>query len=183
MIALRFDGIEFMVVDDDRLMRELVAGMLVSFGAPSVRQASDGGEALVDIRRKCPDVLLTDWNMGSLDGLELARLIRRDQDSPDPFLPIIMMSAFAERHRVMAARNAGVNEFLVKPVSGRALHGRVAAVVNRPRPYVRTSTFFGPDRRYRARPWSGEDRRRLALAPEAHAMMNQIEVNDLFNPA
>jgi DNA-binding response OmpR family regulator len=95
--------------------------------------------------------------MAPMDGLELTRLIRTSEDSPDPFVPIIMLSGHVDRMR--AARDAGVSEFMMKPVSVRTFLACLGAVVERPRPFVRANGYFGPDRRRMLTPFSGPDRR------------------------
>jgi two-component system, chemotaxis family, chemotaxis protein CheY len=62
-------------------------------------------------------------------------------------VPIIMVSGHTEKHRVEAARDAGVTEFLIKPITGHSLFSRIAEILERPRPFVRCDNYFGPDRR------------------------------------
>ena len=85
-------------------------------------------------------------------------MVRTSSDSPNPFMPIVMITGHSERSRVNAARDAGVNEFLVKPVTAKSLMDRINTVVNHPRSFVKGGTYFGPDRRRRkdmnyAGPW------------------------------
>jgi DNA-binding response OmpR family regulator len=88
-------------------------------------------------------------------------MIRTNEDSPNHFLPIIMITGHSERSRVNAARDAGVNEFLVKPVTAKGLMERLSLIVNRPRNFVKSKHYFGPDRRRRPDPnFSGEERRK-----------------------
>ena len=106
------------------------------------------------------DVAFVDFRLEGLDGLEFCRLVRNGADSPNPFLPIIMITAYSERSRVMEAVNAGVDEFLVKPIRAIDVASRLNAVVERRRPFVRSPSYFGPDRRRRADPrYKGELRR------------------------
>ena len=87
--------------------------------------------------------------MEPLDGIVFTRQIRARLTSPDPYLTIILLSGFTELDRIRVARDAGVNEFLAKPVSPEALYGRLTSVVRQPPPYVETGTYFGLDRRRR----------------------------------
>lgn len=80
--------------------------------------------------------------------------------STHPFVPVIMVTGHSEKSRVYEALNAGVNEFLVKPVSAKGLYSRLISVIERPRPFVRSKTFFGPDRRRRADPTYRDAERR-----------------------
>jgi DNA-binding response OmpR family regulator len=93
-----------------------------------------------------------DFRLTGLDGLEFCRLVRTASDSPNPYLPIIMVTAYSERSRVLGAINAGVDEFLVKPVRAVDVASRLNAVIERRRPFVRSADYFGPDRRRRKDP-------------------------------
>ncbi len=95
---------------------------------------------------------IVDFQMSPIDGVEFTRLVRNAADSPNPFLPIIMLTGHAAKARVEEARDAGVTEFVVKPVTARAVLDRINAVILRPRPFVRTGEYFGPDRRRRQDP-------------------------------
>jgi DNA-binding response OmpR family regulator len=105
------------------------------------------------------DIVVLDWKMKPVDGLALVKAIRDPETSPNPFLPIIMLTAYGEPSKVREARDAGVTEFMVKPFSAEALYRRLAVIVNRPRPFVRTKAFFGPDRRRMEAAFDGPERR------------------------
>lgn len=183
--SLILDQVDIILADDNEHMRSLVRAMLMAFGCKKVREAHDGAEALQLMQARMCDILVTDWAMTPLDGLDLTRMLRNSGDSPNPFLPIIMISAFAERRKVFQARDAGVNEFLVKPLSAKALYSRLVAVIDKPRGFVRTKHFFGPDRRRRKDEYIGDDKRGKTPAEEQPAMdspMSQAEINALFNP-
>jgi DNA-binding response OmpR family regulator len=96
--------------------------------------------------------------MFPVDGLELAETIRSGQAGVDPYLPILLIIAYTEMHTILQARDAGVNEFLAKPISAKLVYCRIRSMIEHPRPYVRAEEFFGPDRR-RLLPVTGQDRR------------------------
>src|SRR6266446_258003 len=81
------------------------------------------------------------------DGLELAQMIRQPESKGNPYAPIIMLTGHSEKRRVTVARDAGVTEFLAKPISAKGLYQRILNVVANPRPFIKTKTYFGPDRR------------------------------------
>jgi CheY-like chemotaxis protein len=154
-------ALRVLLVDDNQHMRSIVAAVLAGVGVQQVRECWDGAEALDALRQWPADVAIVDFQMTPIDGVEFTRLVRNAGDSPNPFLPIIMLTGHAERHRVEEARDAGVTEFVVKPVTARAVLDRLNAVILRPRPFVRTSEYFGPDRRRRQDPaYAGPWRRR-----------------------
>jgi DNA-binding response OmpR family regulator len=94
-----------------------------------------------------PDIVLTDWAMPIFDGLELAQMIRQPGANANPYVPIIMLTGHSEKKRVVAARDAGITEFMAKPISAKSLYQRILNVVVNPRPFIKTKTYFGPDRR------------------------------------
>jgi len=85
--------------------------------------------------------------MELLDGLDFVRLVRTAKDSSNPYVPIIMLSGYTEYGRVIEASDAGMNEFLAKPISAKALYQRFAANIDNLRPFIRTKHYFRPDRR------------------------------------
>lgn len=190
--------LSFLVAEDNTHTRMLMRQVLLMLGVRDIRESSDGKEALARIASRPPDVLLTDWHMEPMSGLDMVRALRVGADSPDRFLPVIMVTAYAERGRVLAARDAGVNEYLIKPFSARALYTRIQAVIFRPRPFVRTKSFFGPDRRrqddilYTGAERRSADARVLRdardfrydqLQPLAASALGQSEVNAYFTPS
>src|SRR5262249_54990849 len=116
-------------------------------GARDVHEAEDGAAGLEGFTHFAPDIVLTDWAMPIFDGLELAQMVRQPGTSSNAFVPIIMLTGHSEKDHVMAARDAGITEFMVKPVSAKALYQRILNVILNPRPFIRTKTYFGPDRR------------------------------------
>ena len=139
--------LKVLLVDDNEHMRTIVGTILKGIGILNVREASDGSEALEALRTWPADLAIVDFRMEPMDGVDFTRLVRNAADSRNPFLPIIMMTGFADRPRVEEARDSGVTELIVKPVTARAIIDRLNAVVFRPRPFVRTADYFGPRRR------------------------------------
>ena len=128
-------------------MRVLLRELLNSTGIREVSEAANGEAALRVLRERRCDLILSDMAMAPMDGIAFTRHIRTDSNSPNPFVPIIMVTGHTEKERVMAARDAGVTEFLAKPVTPKSLYSRIAEIVERPRAFVRTDSYFGPDRR------------------------------------
>lgn len=139
--------ITVLVVDDNTHMRALIREMLKAIGVSKTREANDPAEAFEILRTVPIDIVLADLSMPMMDGVEFCRMIRTGQDSPNQFMPIIMVTGHSERSKVVAARDAGVNEFLVKPINASSLVKRIGAVIESPRPFIRSATYFGPDRR------------------------------------
>jgi CheY-like chemotaxis protein len=168
MSGYRFDRLKILVVDDNAHMRKLVVTILQAFGAIQIFEAESGERAWALLRDANPDVIVLDWMMEGMSGLEFVRQVRTSEQSPNPFVPVIMLTGHTHIDHVRQARDAGVNEFLAKPVSVKAILTRLIVVIEHPRPYVRTKSYFGPCRRRRgADEYRGPERR---AATEATAV-------------
>lgn len=160
MSGYRFERMKVLVVDDNVHMRKLVTAILKAFGVIQVFEAENGDRAWAVLREVNPDVVVLDWVMEGMSGIELINLIRSNGASPNPFVPAIMLTGHTSVEHVREARDAGINEFIAKPVSAKTLMSRLVAVIENPRPFVRTTTYFGPCRRRRgADDYRGPERR------------------------
>jgi CheY-like chemotaxis protein len=140
-------GLNILVVDGNSYMRKLTRTMLLNLGCKSVIEAADGISALETIRIYDPDIMLLDWDMPVLNGMEVMRIVRSPGVFPRPNLPIVMLTGRAERSTVMEAMHAGAHEFLVKPTSTKALHDRLTSIVMHPRPMVQLGDAYVPQPR------------------------------------
>ena len=161
MLRIDFNKLRFLVIDDNLHMRRILRTLLHGFGAREVYDAEDGASGLEAFTNYMPDIILTDWVMPIFDGLELTQMIRQPGGNANPYVPIIMLTGHSEKKRVTLARDAGVTEFITKPISANALYRRVLNVIANPRPFIKTDTYFGPDRRRYTNPnYSGAERRK-----------------------
>ena len=142
-----YSSLKIMLVEDNQHMRSIVSAILKGSGIRNVRESRDGAEALDMLRQFPADIALVDFNMSPIDGVEFSKMLRNAPDSSNPYLPLVMITGHSDRSRVIEARDAGVNEFVVKPLTARALLSRLDSVIMRPRPFIRCKTYFGPDRR------------------------------------
>ena len=149
---MRYDLLKILLVDDNHHMRVLLSEILKAVGVRWIFEASDGAQGLQMMKNHSIDIIMTDLSMQPLDGIDFVRLLRRSPDSPNQMCPVIMITGHSTLARVHEARNAGVNEFLAKPLTARGVVERINQVVEHPRPYVKTADYFGPDRRRRADP-------------------------------
>ena len=133
-------------------MRELFISVLKRLGVKNIYQAADGKQAFESFKKENQDIILTDWVMDPVDGLELTREIRSNSLSPNRMVPIILITGYSARPRVEKARDAGVTEFLVKPFTAADIAKRICHVISNPRDFIETKDFFGPDRRRRVDP-------------------------------
>ena len=160
--------LSFLVIDDNANMASIVKIILKNFGASIVYDARDVAEAFSICRQYSIDVVFADYHLGFMDGVSFVRLMRTATDSPNPYMPIIMLSAYSESARVTAARDAGATEFCVKPVTAGEIYRKIVEVVAHPRPFVRTTAFFGPcRRRHPDETYSGPERRQAVVRAES----------------
>lgn len=154
-----FSNLKVLVVDDCGFMHKVMARLLGVLGIEKIAYAKDGYDALYETRNFHPDIILCDWEMAPMDGPEFVNTLRTHIDTPDPYIPVIMLTGYTEKVKVLAARDFGITEFLAKPVNARALYARLVSIVERPRPYIRTKKFFGPCRRRMNLDHIGNERR------------------------
>jgi DNA-binding response OmpR family regulator len=147
------------IADDNLNMMAMVWGILKAFGVLNIRSFPDGQTAYNALENTEVDFVVIDCMMEPLNGIEFTKKVRLGADSPNPFLPIIMLTGYTDRLRVFRARDAGVTEFMAKPISPKSLYARITTVIDRPRPFVRSENYFGPDRRRRVIEFQGADRR------------------------
>src|ERR1700755_1411244 len=152
MVRINFNRLRFLVIDDNAHMRRIMRSLLHGFGTRDVYEAEDGAAGLEAFTQYGPDIIITDWVMPIFDGLELVQMIRQPGANANPYIPIIMLTGHSEKRRVMTARDAGVTEFLAKPISAKSLYHRIVNVVGNPRAFIKTKNYFGPDRRRSANP-------------------------------
>lgn len=158
-MPMELDDVNILIVEDNENMRDLLRDILASFGARRITSAGDGAHALRRLENFPADLAVVDWMMEPVDGIEFTRTIRTSPDSPNPYLPIIMLTGFTEKCRVIEARDAGVTDLLAKPVTPIRLYERIRGLVEVPRKFIRTDIYNGPCRRRQDRPLKHPDRR------------------------
>lgn len=155
-----FSVVSFLIVDSNPLSADLTRDILMMLGATQIRHIARSDKVFQAIEESEVDVLITENQMEPISGVNLIKMVRSDPESPDSMMPVIMMPASSEPEFVVAARDAGVSEFVAKPFTVESMYSRMVSAIARPRSFVRTSDYFGPDRRRRQVPFKGEDRRR-----------------------
>ena len=160
-----------LVADDNAYMRSLLKSLMHVIGVGTVIAVDDGSEAIEILKKvgqdplkggiNSIDLVLANWQMSPVDGLLLLRWVRRHKESPDKFMPFVMVTGFADMAHVGEARDLGVSEILGKPYSIQSLTQRLGQLIERPRQYVLTPAYFGPDRRRRKSESRLADRRKV----------------------
>ena len=152
----------FLVVDDHQPMREILKSLLYGLGVRHVDEARDAAAAFEMLRLTAYDVLLTDYDMAGETGVQLTGKLRRAAANQNRRIAVVMITGRAEGPVIFSARDAGVDEYLIKPLTAAALVAKLEAVLQRRRPFVECDSYAGPCRRRRNVPFQGPDRRRGA---------------------
>ena len=147
------------IIHGDGDMRRTIREELNGLGVHQIRECTDPSMALLLLAEFEADFCIVDWQGEPMDGLEFATFIRNSDESPDPKLPIVMLTNNANTHQIIDARNAGVDEFLAQPITRRALHTRLLALLENPMLFVQSDDYRGPDRRRLRRPFVGTHQR------------------------
>ena len=160
MKTYNFEAIRILVVEDNRFMRSILVNVLRGLDVREVAEAKNGLDAIEELRGGQVDLVVMDWEMDEMNGMELLKTIRSGKRNINPLLHVIVVSANTIARNIIQARDTGMTEFLAKPVSANAIYSRMAAIVENPRRFVRTESYFGPDRRRRYDSAYGGPRRR-----------------------
>lgn len=146
-MALNFKNLHILIVEDISPMRDLTTSVLKAQGIGKVSYAADGQKGFEAFCHLNPDIVLTDWQMPIMNGLEMVKLIRTNPRSPNKMVPIIMMTGYGSPVKISDARDHGITEFLVKPFSAKDLSKRILHIIKSPRDFIITEKYAGPDRR------------------------------------
>ena len=179
----RFAALSVLIIDDIENTRKVMRAVLKTIGINTVYEASgavEGYKIAINVR---PDIVFTDWDMPGATGLDFVRFIRTRPDSPDPMLPVILLTAHGNLDYVTAARDVGATDFLVKPFSPQRIAGRILDVVEGQRHFVMAPAYKGPDRRRANRPVISDRRlpdgqvRGVSLIPPDNLLAAKISGN------
>ncbi|MCA6229750.1 MAG: response regulator [Phenylobacterium sp.] len=133
-----------LVIDDNIGMRSIMKAVLRALGFLVIRQANDAVEALKIIPDIKPDLIITDIKMPVIDGVTFVRNLRADESNPFSEVPIIVATGHTEERHVKACLEAGVDQFLAKPITGKALADRITRALSSRRQFIRTGDYNGP---------------------------------------
>lgn len=173
------DRIVVMVVEDNEYMLDILANGIWRMGFTRLQKYKSGKDAVEYLKLTSRgvgnavepiDIVISDLIMSPVGGIHLLRWLRDDSQSPNRFMPFIMVSGAADKPNVVECRNHGVHDFMAKPFSVENIYRVLQRIIDAPRQFVTTQTYFGPDRRRssKAGPPGGTERRR---PDESHAII------------
>jgi CheY-like chemotaxis protein len=143
----RLQSAKVLVVDDEYYSRKVIRTLLMAMGVSNIFEEPSGARGLDATRLIMPDVVLVDWEMPEMDGATFAKTVRAPGSFPYPHVPMIMLTGHSERWRVEEAMRTGINDYLLKPVSGKMLSERLITNLINPRPMVQVGSYYGPEPR------------------------------------
>lgn len=145
---MNIERLRIAVIDGDELMLSAVETMLKKLGCKQVDLIQNGAKALEFLKQSHQtDILICEWQLPDMTGIELTGQIRRDNNEILRIIPIIFLSSLTTKKHVVDARDIGATEYLAKPVTPSTLYARLCSVILKPRPFIETDDFIGPDRR------------------------------------
>lgn len=165
-----FRSINILFADSDTHLAQVVIRCLRAMGFTNIKHVSTAAEAISELRAGTTSFLITEWGLKESNGIDLVRYIRRDPESPNRTLPIIMLTGRGELPEVCAARDAGTTEFVVKPFTVQTLYNRLEQMVDTPRSFILAEGFVGPERRRQGSPPPGVSERRVRAATPASSV-------------
>ncbi|NVK17524.1 MAG: response regulator [Methylocystaceae bacterium] len=159
MGTYHLERLSVMLVEDNAFVRDTLSNLLRSFEIRKLVTCENGVQAIDFLKTAGGpnnpggvDLIISDLIMSPANGLLLLRWVRAAKESPNRFMPFIMMSGAADNDYVNAARDMGVSEFLAKPFSVDSVYKRLMELIDYPRQFVTTHNYHGPDRRRRKEP-------------------------------
>ena len=148
MQSYNLTNINVLILENNSLIRRLMTNVFREFGIRKGRSTDNPDSAFNMFADNAADIIISDWSP-DLDGISFIKRIRQAPESPDPYVPIIVCSGHGEIGHVLTARDAGMSEYLIKPVSAKSIYSRICSIVEKDRLFVRNGNYFGPDRRHR----------------------------------
>ena len=122
-------NIRILIVDDFSTMRRIVKNLLNDLGFFNTSEADDGHSALAELRKAPFDLVVTDWNMPGMPGIELLKQVRADPALAK--IPVLMVTAEAKREQIIEAAQAGVNGYVIKPFTAQTLGDKLGKIFER----------------------------------------------------
>lgn len=163
----KLERVRILIVESSDHMAGIFRTCLAMMSIPNqnIEIVYDVETAFGKFQRIQHDIVITDWMPGGA-GLKLVEKIRKHDESPSKYIPIVMTAGSGNLKRVLLARDAGVSEYMVKPFSAQDLARRLTRVIEKPKPFIVSENYVGHDRRVKTMSFDGEDRR--ITEPEVH---------------
>lgn len=154
-----FKAVRVLVADDSKHLQEIFRAILGSMRINDILAVRNPHDGLARLALSRPELVITDLSIGVHCGIDFVRHIRDGENGADRFVPIILVTGRTEPELVKRARDCGAHEILAKPVSAETIYQRIVSLIETPRHFIQSATFFGPDRRRQRKPFEGPEKR------------------------
>lgn len=172
---VNFEKLKFMIVEDNFEIRRHIHQILKDNKARKIVTVSSEEEAVWRMQIMLPDVLIVGWNLSSVNGVDFTKVLRTSPSSPSKYLPIVLIANLAYTKDVKKARDAGASEILAVPFSAKSLYSRICSVIEKPRSFISSKKYTGPDRRRKkATDYAGSNRRKSKKG------LNEVDIERLL---
>ncbi len=185
---INLEKVSVLLVDDNQQSLDILSQVLSGFGVRNMVKCESADDALKMIARQTFDFIMTDGNMPDMDGYELVETIRRLQNQPNAYVPILLITGHTRQSQVYRARDCGANFVVAKPITPKVLLDRIFWVAKEERLFIETETYVGPDRRFkREGPPAGMPGRRkddlsLEVGEASTPNLSQDQIDGLLKP-
>ncbi len=152
MHSYKIDKLSVLIVEDMKPLKALINKVITTLGVSQIFTAENGKDGFDLFCHHNPDIVITDWDMPQMSGIELLQKIRHSDQSPNKMVPIIMVTGYNSPEKIAKCRDYGITEFLAKPFRANDIATRISHVIRSPRDYIQNDSYFGPDRRRRTIP-------------------------------
>lgn len=190
----QLDRFTVLLVEDNNFIRQTLETLLRQLKIGRLTTAKNGEDAIEWLKLQKqdhnagPDIIVSDLIMSPINGLLLLRWVRTAKESPNRFVPFVMLSGAADRDYVTASRDLGTTEFLAKPFSVNSVFMHLVKVIEQPRSFIATQKYFGPDRRRSQRGGAPGDKERrregtdhVTMVYSAEKTVKAKNVSDVWN--
>ncbi len=141
------ENMKILVVEQNALFAEAISTLLRELGVRDILIATTIEDAYDIFKSEPLDLVFCDWSPG-LDALHFMHMVRNHQSDTNPFVPVIVLSAYSDLDQLKQAVNAGISDFLTKPLNPRKVYQRIKKAIESPTFFVRSGVYFGPCRRH-----------------------------------
>ncbi len=147
MANYNIKNLKILVVEQNSLSAAALIKMLHELGVREVFAAASVDDGFKIFKNQQLDLVFSDWSPG-VDGIRFLDMVRNDRMKTNPFIPVIILSAYSDTKQLTQAINAGINNFLSKPLSARGIYKQIKRTIEIPNFFVRSGHYFGPCRRH-----------------------------------
>lgn len=185
---IKLDKINVLLVDENQQSLDILGQVLSGFGVRSLQKCENSKDALKALAAQAFDFIVADANMTGVDGFEFIKVVRRLQNQPNAYIPILLVAGHARASHVHKARDCGANFVVAKPITPKVLLERIFWVAKEDRMFIETPTYLGPERRFkREGPPIGMSGRRkedlhTALGQATTPNLSQDQINGMMKP-